>query len=239
MDALVLLALAIGPCLAIMLYVYLKDRFDKEPRHLLVKMFFLGVFSIIPAIVMELAGEEIFPLVPTDLVSVFLYSFVVVGFSEEVCKYFFLKRYAYHHKAFNEPYDGIVYAVMVGMGFATIENILYVLQGGVGIAFLRMFSAVPAHAIFGILMGYFVGRAKFEEKNDGFALRMMGLLAAIIFHGGYDFFLLQQNYPVFYLGAIVVVFVGVMTSKQAIRIHVNNSPFRRIKRGIAKVIKRK
>jgi len=236
MDFLILLSLAVGPGLAIAYYVHFRDKFDKEPRKLLLQCFMLGVYSLFPAVVLEIIGESYYAYDATNLVSVFVYSFIIIGFSEEWSKYMFLRWFAYPKKAFNEPYDGIVYSVMIGMGFATFENIRYVFNdgGGVGLAFLRMFTAVPAHAIFGIMMGYFVGRAKFE-KGNGFSLRMMGLFTAIMFHGGYDFFLLQQNYPVFYFGALVVVAVGIIVSQNAIHYHVMNSPFNRFKKGVKRI----
>ena len=240
MDSLVLLSLAIGPGLAIAYYVFFRDKFDKEPRKLLIKSFMLGVYSLFPAVILEIIGSEYFPLIPTDLVSVAIYSFIIVGLSEEWSKYMFLRWFAYPKKAFNEPYDGIVYSVMIGMGFATFENIRYVFSdgGGVELAMLRMFTAVPAHAIFGIMMGYFVGKAKFEKGNNGFWLRMIGLFVAVLFHGGYDFFLLQQNYTIFYFGALCVVVVGVLVSQHAINYHVANSPFNRLKSGIKKVVRK-
>jgi RsiW-degrading membrane proteinase PrsW (M82 family) len=72
----------------------------------------------------------------------------------------------YNNKNFNEPFDGIVYAVIVSMGFATIENIIYVFQYGFATGILRLFTAVPAHAAFGILMGYFLGKAKFTHGKS-------------------------------------------------------------------------
>ncbi|MCK6618664.1 MAG: PrsW family glutamic-type intramembrane protease, partial [Cyclobacteriaceae bacterium] len=84
------------------------------------------------------------------------HAFAVVAFLEELSKFVFIRGILYHNKNFNEPLDGIVYAVMVGMGFATAENMIYVWHGGGGTAIMRMFSAIPAHALFAILMGYWL-----------------------------------------------------------------------------------
>ncbi len=225
MDIVLLLMLAISPGIAFCLYINYKDRMEKEPRSLLVKAFFLGVISIFPAIFLELAGEQFFPLNSNNLVSVLFYATVIVGLSEEAVKYFFIKKVFYPHPAFSEPLDGIVYALMVGMGFATIENIFYVLdhENPFFIGFLRMFMAIPAHAIFAIVMGYYMGMAKYVDGKDMETRRrnllLTGIGAATILHGGYDFFLIQQNYPVLIFGAFVVLGIGMHYAKKAIAIH--------------------
>lgn len=96
----------------------------------------------------------------------FIKAFFVVALIEEFSKYIFVRFYSQPKKYFNEPFDGIVYAVMVSMGFAAIENIAYVSQGGMGTAIVRAFTAVPAHATFAVLMGYFMGLAKFAPSKS-------------------------------------------------------------------------
>ena len=135
-----------------------------------------------------------------------------------------MRYYAQTNKEFNEPFDGIVYAVMVSMGFAATENIFYVLEGGYQTALLRAFTAVPAHATFGILMGYYMGKAKFS--NNKIVLNLTGLLLAIIFHGAYDFFLFIEFIPGIWVGAFVSLFIGIFLSRKAIKRHQNNSHFK-------------
>ncbi len=113
---------------------------------------------------------------------------------------------------------------MVSMGFACTENIMYVLDGGYETAILRAFTAVPAHATFGILMGYFMGKAKFS--NNRFKLNMAGLLLAVLFHGAYDFFLFIRFIPGISIGAFISLIIGVILSKKAIRKHQENSNFK-------------
>jgi protease PrsW len=229
MDIFMLVALTIGPGIAIAMYIYMRDRFDKEPRNLLLKSFFWGGFSILPAIFIEnIAFQFIIPI-QNDVLFLFLYTFIAVALTEELCKYFFIRRTAYNDKAFNEPFDGIVYSVMVGMGFATFENIKYVIGGGVETAILRMFMAIPAHAIFGIMMGYFIGKARFASGKDRTAFLFSGILVATVLHGAYDFFLMYEAYPVLWLAAVAVVLLGVHMSAQAIRLHTKASPFNKSK----------
>lgn len=220
MSFLVLMGLAIAPCIALAIYVYFRDKYDKEPLLALVISFFLGVLSTIPTFFSEILVATI-PLIEE---SVFAMAFLGVAAIEEFWKMFFVMVYAYRKKAFDEPYDGITYCVMVSMGFATAENILYVMEGGLGVAILRIFTAVPAHTTFGIMMGYYIGLAKFSSQNRGLLLGM-ALLSATLFHGAYDYFLSVENIPGIWLGAFLSLGVGVYFSFRAIRIHNKNSPF--------------
>ena len=131
---------------------------------------------------------DILPLLDQNhLLDVFIKAFFVVGLVEEFSKYVVVRYIAQRNKEFDEPFDGIVYAVMVSMGFATLENILYVYSYGYETGVLRAFTAVPAHATFAVLMGYFMGKAKFSNRT--YVFNLTGLLAATLFHGAYDFFL--------------------------------------------------
>lgn len=109
------------------------------------------------------------------------------------------------------------------MGFATAENIFYVVEGGVSVGLMRMFTAVPGHASFAVLMGFFAGMAKFRKNSA--ALLLTGLIAAVTAHGFYDFFLFQSDYPFFQLFAFVCLIAAILLSFMAIKIHRTNSPF--------------
>jgi hypothetical protein len=124
------------------------------------------------------------------MVQIFFTAFIFVAVTEEALKYWVIKRKAYNHPAFNEYFDGIVYAVVASLGFATFENILYVMDGGLYIGLIRAVLAVPAHALFGALMGYYIGLARFaKHPGEEKLLLRKGILLAIIFHGLYDFLL--------------------------------------------------
>ena len=124
--------------------------------------------------------------------------------------------------------DGIVYAVVIGMGFAILENILYVSQLGMSVAFYRMFTAVPAHAAFGVIMGYHVGLAKFhKDKYKSIQLMFKGLLYAAFVHGAYDFFLFSENTLGLAILAFVILIVSIHMSRKLIKLHVDSSPFKK------------
>lgn len=221
-----LILCAVAPVLTIIIYIYFHDKYEKEPAGLLIACFLFGaIVSIIIVTVLYLFTGRFIPI--TDEYSVwqqFIQAFVVVALSEEFSKYVIVKYFAQPKKAFNEPYDGIIYAVLVSMGFACTENIMYVLQGGYEIAILRAFTAVPAHATFGVLMGYFMGLAKFS--NNRVKLNMTGLFLAVLFHGAYDFFLFIRFIPGISIGAFVSLILGIILSRKAIRRHQDNSTFK-------------
>ncbi|WP_339813541.1 YhfC family glutamic-type intramembrane protease [uncultured Imperialibacter sp.] len=176
-----LLALALAPGIAIILFIYLKDKHEKEPKGLLLRAFIFGILSLVLTLVISSIADNFVDIDHTNSSDLALYAFGMVALIEEGSKYLFVRYFLYPHKEFNEPFDGIIYAVMVSMGFATVENLFYVFDGGVGIAIMRMFTAVPAHATFAVLMGFFLGKAKFQHKKAAFGL--IGLGAATILHG--------------------------------------------------------
>lgn len=221
-----LLLLALAPIVVILIYIYVKDKYEKEPIGLLLKNFFLGaVVSILITLVLGFAANIIFPI--TDEKSIlqqFVKAFFVVALVEEFSKYIIVKYYAQKKTDFNEPFDGIVYAVVVSMGFAALENVLYVSQYGVTTGLTRAFTAVPAHATFGILMGYFMGKAKFS--NNRVKYNLLGLLIATLFHGAYDFFLFINFIPGIAIGAFVSLIIGIVLSQKAIKKHQRISHFK-------------
>lgn len=198
--------------------------YNPEPRMKLVISFILGALVVIPAAFIEQAAT---PYFNNTISSTAFFAYGVVALTEETGKFLVLRYYAYPKQSFDEPLDGIVYGIMASMGFATIENILYVSQNGFGTAIIRMFLSVPAHATFAVLMGYYAGKAKFNPQQS-FALLFTGLLIAVFFHGTFDFLLFLQKSPyvqpyvsdgLLFLGAITSFIVAVRLSKRLIRQH--------------------
>jgi len=221
-----LLALALAPVVFLFTYVYLKDKYEREPLIYLIVSFVLGVCTAMPVIFI---GEQLQRYTVVNMYnSPMIYAFVYVAFVEEWMKYLVLRWYNYPHDEFDEPYDGIMYGVAISLGFAAIENVMYVVfssgdpyQTGIG----RMFTAVPAHATFGVLMGYFVGKAKFLVEGNRLLERLKGLGVAVLFHGLYDYFLfLGKNFYVPF--AIFTLLVGIFLSRKAIIQHTAISPHR-------------
>ena len=216
------LILAILPPVLIAYYVYQQDKFEREPKSLIVKSFLFGCISVVPILILELIfNENLFS-------SLFVYMFCGVALVEEGMKYFFLKKYLFKNPEFNEPLDGIVYAVMVSLGFATVENIAYVIgaqEQGTFVAVLRMFSAIPLHAACGVIMGYFVGMAKFNKENYN-SLLLKGVLIATLVHAIYNYFLFLGQGQIL---SFVALFIAIYFSKKAIKIHQKDSQIRNSK----------
>ena len=187
-----LILLAIAPVIAIAFYVYIRDKYEKEPVRLLLIALFAGIICAIPVLLIEiLLGFFITNDNPSFLA--FYNAFVVAGFTEELFKFLALFILIWKKKEFNEKFDGIVYAVFISLGFAGIENIIYVLQHGESTGYIRALVSVPGHALFGVTMGYYFGLAKFyKEKRKAFMTR--ALLYPIILHGIFDFILMLGNY---------------------------------------------
>ena len=221
-----LLLFAVVPVFIIILYIYIKDKHEKEPKKLLLVSFILGaIVSIVITTILYVFFDMFLPIPERySIWQQFIRAFFIVGLIEEFSKYIIVRYYAQTKRQYNEPFDGIVYAVMVSMGFAATDNIFYVLEGGFQVALIRAFTAVPAHATFGILMGYFMGIAKFS--NNRIKWNLIGLLLAIVFHGAYDFFLFIDFVPGIWLGAFVSLLIGILLSRKAIKIHQNNSHFK-------------
>ncbi len=219
-----LLAIALAPGIAICLFIFHKDAFNREPKSTLLIAFVLGMLTIFPAIVIERGLE---PTVDSSIAGIATKAFIIVALTEELVKFMVLRYYAFNLKNFDEPLDGIVYSVIISMGFATLENVLYVQSYGMQVGIYRMFLAVPAHGTFGVLMGYFAGKAKFDPANRS-RLLLQGLLWATFFHGAYDFFLFLQSAPgvnedmvkiLLFLGAVASLIVSLRLSFIHIKKH--------------------
>jgi len=212
-----LLALAIAPGIAICLFIYYKDKYNKEPIAMLVLAFVLGMLSIIPAVVIQLSWPvNVQMLGNKNYLALAFFTFVIVALSEEGSKFLMLRLFLFSRKSFDDPFDGIVYAVMIGMGFATVENIGYVYQHGYATGVLRMFLSVPAHATFAVLMGYFMGYAKF---NTGSRLPYyaLALLMPVLFHGAFDFCLFSGSEILIAFGALSSFILALILSFKAIK----------------------
>jgi RsiW-degrading membrane proteinase PrsW (M82 family) len=189
-----LLALSFAPVLIILIYVYFRDKYEKEPLKILSVCLLVGALSPIPIIIAD--GFLIKTWNNLGFPSEGLYyaaykAFIVAGAVEEFFKFLFLVLLIWRLKSFNERFDGIVYAVFISLGFAVVENLLYVFSKGTGAGFTRMFTAVPGHAIYGITMGYYFGLAKFVSSKRRQYL-CISIMVPIALHGFYDFIIFSK-----------------------------------------------
>jgi RsiW-degrading membrane proteinase PrsW (M82 family) len=199
---LTLIILSIAPGFALAWYVYNKDRLEKEPLSLLSFSFLLGLLITIPAGILELIIDALNIFNKDDLISLFFYSLFGIGIIEEGSKFIIIYKFLYPRDEFNTPFDGIVYSVMVGLGFATLENIGYVIIGGISTAISRAILAVPAHFLFSLIMGYSFGLAKFTYKFPQHIIN--ALIYPALAHSFYDFLILSKKW---WLSILIIPFV--------------------------------
>lgn len=216
MDFLRLIIIAVIPGIALALGLYLTDRYDREPVKLLVKLFLFGILSAIPTFFVErlLSSVNIFP----GLLSVIWTAFIVAGFSEELFKRMVVMRIAYNHSAFNEKLDGIIYCAFSALGFATIENILYVITGFDADPYIGLYRgllSVPAHMLFAVTMGYYLSLARFSpDKQTSKAYFTRSLVVPVVLHGVFDFILMAQIPWLLLLFIPFVVFMWIANLKK-------------------------
>ncbi len=220
-----LLILSVAPVFVILSYIYYRDKYEKEPLNMLIKGLIAGIIIVIPVVWVEQTVSSYLNLIFTTKVSqAFGNAFLVAGFCEELFKFTALYLLIWNNKNFNERFDGIVYAVFVSLGFAMIENIIYVFTSGFSTGLTRAFTAVPAHAMFGILMGFYFGLAKFipEKKTIYFFL---SFIVPFIFHGIYDFILMVKINWVLILFFPFLIFMMYQTNHK-MKEHSENSVFK-------------
>lgn len=174
---------AVLPSILLLRYFYKKDLYP-EPGSVIALTFFLGILTVIPVLIVALPMVYINPFKGMVFRSAVYTAFFTAAIPEEFFKFRVLMRYSVKHKSFNEPMDGIVYGVTASLGFATLENIMYVVQGNWTVAVLRALTSVPGHASWGAIMGFFIGQAAFDKKHR--KSMYLGLFTAILLHGLYD-----------------------------------------------------
>lgn len=222
METLKLLYLALAPGIALAVYIYYSDKWEPEPKVLVIWSFLLGGLACFPSYFFEdtflkvlgwegiTSSRNYSPWWHTAV-----YAFFGVALAEEFCKFLFLKAFIYDSRKFSEPFDGIVYGGMVGCGFATVENLFYVLPLGQETGIIRMFTAVPGHVFEGMILGYFMGRAKFSLVSEKDLMKGLGLV--VVLHGVYDAAALSYakwSLPVVFAIVFLGLYLGLRAKKE-------------------------
>lgn len=229
----ILLIFAVVPVAALGYFIYSADK-NKEPASLLTKIFFLGFGSALPILIVELLVSSFFP---TENQSSFLITFVNTFFGvaiiEESFKWLVAKKVGYDGKHFDEIYDIIVYTVFSSLGFACIENILFVFSYGVGVALSRAIFTIPGHTCFGVVMGCFLARAKLSSVNNNHSLYNRNLILSILLptllHTFYDaliFYGLTSYFMIFDIIMFISCFIAVKNmskAQQAISVNIEKN----------------
>lgn len=224
----VLLFLSLLPAALLIIFIYRQDKYQKEPFKSLFKAFFGGMLSVVFTIVTVRIIDYTIGLIPYLNQTVFYDSFITAGIPEELCKFLVFMIFIWNDKNFDEYFDGIVYASFISLGFATVENIMYVMPGGIGTGIVRALISVPAHFLFGVILGYFLSLAKFNSGKKGRYI-IIGLLIAMAAHGLFDWLLMFSDrmggalssfiYTFFIAGDVMLWRLGIRLIKK----HQNNS----------------
>ena len=220
-----LLALALAPGLMLLLYIYLQDKYEREPLKAVLRAFGLGAAAAIILVVIYVLLNFTSSSSEKELTfaSAFVMALWHAAIPEEIIKFLPFLLFIYKNKEFNEWFDGIVYASAISLGFATIENILYVMQADVSTGIIRAVLAVPAHFIMGITQGFFFSLAKFGNKK---VLNIsLALIAAILVHAIYDAFIFSGKS--IWLTIFIFYFVGIiLLARKMISSHLEKSQFK-------------
>lgn len=220
-----LLILATLPGLLLSYAIFRVDKYEREPLVPLLVCFALGAVVTFPALEIEKWAFHQLKPYEKGFGVITLTAFVAVALNEEFFKFIVLRLFAFPRRFFNEPLDGIVYSVMIAMGFATMENISFASRFGLETVLLRAFTAVPAHLVFGIVAGYYSGLAKFDPGQRS-RLLWQGFGMAFLLHGIYDFLILQKWSDWLLVLASVSLYLCLFYCSDLIKEHLNKSPFR-------------
>ncbi len=222
MDAMTLLSIALAPGIFWVWFFYKKDKYEPEPKKIIIFTFLLGVLATIPA---GLINSMFVPesLENAGLFLIFFAAFIVVGPVEEISKYLAIRVYALRSKEFNEPIDAMVYSITAALGFATFENFLYISQYGPSLILMRAVTGCLGHAGFSGIFGYYLGKAKFSSPQNN-SLVYKGLALAAFAHGLFDFVLFTQTFLAFLFIPILIVIVYYLTKRLSEMSHA--SPFK-------------
>lgn len=197
-----------------------KDKKNPEPLKLIIKVFIWGMLITIPAIGIELAIDYFFPYSKSSsLLIITISSLFIVAPIEEVLKFFVVKEKIYNHKAFDEPLDGVIYAVVAALGFASLENILVIFSDGHNAILLRFATATLMHAITSGIVGYYMGLLKFGKEQQKYSRKkkkyfiIQGLVIASLLHGLYNIVASTNTYLTIFLIASIIIIMYIMLSR--------------------------
>lgn len=179
---------AIVPSFILLWFFYSRDEY-REPPHLVIKTFLLGVLSTGAVVLIGIPVKGILAQIQNPVLFSAVEAVLGAAVPEETMKMLVIILYCMRKSDFDEVMDGLVYGVAASLGFATLENILYVNDGGLYSAIIRALTAVPGHAAMGVIMGYCLARAKFDGERKFY---LYAWLIPVLFHAAYDFPLIMQ-----------------------------------------------
>ncbi|WP_138417232.1 glutamic-type intramembrane protease PrsW [Aquibacillus sediminis] len=212
---LALLSAGIAPTLALMTFFYLKDRLDSEPVTSVLKTFIYGALLVFPIMFVQYAFlEEGIGQNP------WIRSYILTALLEEFFKWFIFVYTVYKYTEFDSFYDGIIYGVSISLGFATVENLLYLFAHGIEYAFSRALFPVSSHALFGVIMGYYLGKARYSSNHPRLVM-FLALFFPVLLHGSYDFILetIKSNWMYVLIPFMILLWVTGLRKVKLANLH--------------------
>ena len=210
-----ILSLALIPVIVLVIFLLAVDRHDREPIRLLGKVFLFGMLSSIPILVIEmlLVRFNIF----VGFLGIVFQSFIVAGLTEEFMKRLVVMKIAFRHPAFNEKMDGIIYCAFAALGFAAVENVVYLasyFQQRRSSAFSDSLFSVPGHMLFAVTMGYYLALSKYAQ-SPGMSRNYYSksLLYPVLLHGTFNT-ILSLNLPILFVFVPFIIFLWVYNMKK-------------------------
>lgn len=230
MQTLIVIASALAPVIVALCYIYRKDSLNPEPPKWLFRAFVYGVLSAYLSFVFStptsaLLGLEIDPGANQSILDAFADAFMLAAIPEELAKLIMLWLLLRKNTYFDEQFDGIVYSVCIGMGFAGIENIMYLMSGiadgsWISTGISRALFSIPGHFLFAVLMGYYYSLYHFGISRNLWT-KILILAAPVVAHGVFDgiLFCSDINQGLSVLGMIVfLIFFNRLRKKGRARI---------------------
>ncbi|WP_018922208.1 glutamic-type intramembrane protease PrsW [Salsuginibacillus kocurii] len=188
MNVVALLTAGLAPGLALLTYFYLKNEYGTVIIRQVIQLFIIGALLVFPVMVLQFAltseGAVTSPLAE---------AFISVAFLEELTQWFVLYVFAFRYGSLSSRYDAIVFGVSLSLGFASAENLLYLAAEGIDLAFGRALLPVSSHALFGVLMGYYLGRAAFTTNKNVYKWLAISFVVPFLLHGTYDSILMSNH----------------------------------------------
>lgn len=194
MDTLALISIGFAPGLFWLWRIYLRNHNRPDHKGLVVRTFLLGVAVSVPVLIagMLVQGRGTSRLANMTVEEAAFTAFVVAGLVEETGKFLIVRWTMFRSPYFDEPMRGLIYASTVALGFASIENVGYMIGLEPSVIVTRAFTATLGHVFFSSPWGYALGAARRRPENRRTGIVFLGLAMAVAGHGLYDFFLFRD-----------------------------------------------
>jgi len=218
MKVLEIIPLFISPLFFVILSMMAKQMIDKKEFRLFTGSYFFGLITVIPMILVLFLVSKYWLTSFTSLRRIIFFSFVMVGFMAEFAKFLILRYYYIPKKMITKPFDGILFSLMIAMGYATTVNVYFFFFWDLTLDVSAVNYVIPfANLLIAVLMGFFIGMGKFRTNSlDSF----VGLSAAIFFHGFFIFNLISKDYVLLGLVSFGTLVIAIMLAVKSLNTNI-------------------